>query len=572
MKFWYNPNFLAIVTLLLLSIPALKSLTIPGFYTSHDGETHTARIAAYYQALADGQFPPRFAGNFYNGLGSPIFVYIYPIPYLAGSAIHRLGFSFADSFKIIMALGFILSAIFTYLWLKEVFKSEKAAFLGALFYVWAPYRFLLIYVRASISELLAYTFLPLLFYSLTKLKEKQSLLWISLSAISFSLVLLSQNLVAMISLPVIGGYILILSFHSKSFKYLLKSTISMIWGFAIASVTYLPLLFEMKSVHFNEIIRVAYDTHFVTLKQLIRSPWGYGFDMPGAVNDQMSFQLGLAHLLVLMLAILLVVYFLFKNFKVARTTPFVLSVFFLITVVVSVFLMLDTLLIREIWLRTKLSNFIDIPWRFLGITTFALSFLSAFVARNLKPGLIFLLLVAVVVVANRNHLRINQAIARSDSFFENYTEHATQYGEFTPLWRQSTKTPIGFDIQTKAEVISGQADISHILSKSNQVSFSANVKSPASQVRINKFYFPGASVEVDGKKLKPFNDLIVTDPKNLHLEKEQDGTGLMLINLGEGSHQVTAKFGETPLRLFADYLSLGLLVLAVGFVVKNVKR
>jgi hypothetical protein len=219
-KFWYNPNFLAIVALLLLSIPALKSLAIPGFYTSHDGETHTARIAAYYQALADRQLPPRFAGNFYNGLGSPIFVYIYPVPYLLGSAVHLLGFSFADSFKILMAAGFIFSAIFAYLWLKEVFKSEKAAFLGALFYAWAPYRFLLIYVRASISELLAYTFLPLLFYSLTKLKEKQSLLWISSSAISFSLVLLSQNLVAMISSFIIGGYILILSFHSKSFKYL----------------------------------------------------------------------------------------------------------------------------------------------------------------------------------------------------------------------------------------------------------------------------------------------------------------------------------------------------------------
>ena len=160
MRFWYNPNFLAIIALLLLSIPALKNLAIGGFYTNHDGETHTARIAAYYQAIADRQFPPRFAGNFYNGLGSPIFVYIYPLPYLLGSVIHFFGFSFTDSFEILMALGFISSALFSYLWLKEVFKSEKAAFLGSLFYVWVPYRFLLIYVRGSISELLAYTLFP----------------------------------------------------------------------------------------------------------------------------------------------------------------------------------------------------------------------------------------------------------------------------------------------------------------------------------------------------------------------------------------------------------------------------
>jgi len=571
-KFWYNPNFLAIVVLLVLSVPALKSLATPGFYTSHDGETHTARIAAYYQALADGQFPPRFAGTFYNGLGSPIFVYIYPVPYLLGSAVHLLGFSFADSFKILMAAGFIFSAIFSYLWLKEVFKSEKAAFLGTLFYVWAPYRFSLIYVRASISELLAYTFLPLVFYSFTKLREKRSLTRIAISAISVACLLLSQNLVAATSLPILGIYVLILSFFDKSFRYFLISALAIIWGFAISAVTYIPAFFEREFVQFNQIIKVAYENHFVTLGQLIHSPWDYGFDLPGIVNDQMSFQIGLAHLLVLVLAILLVVYFLLKDFKTVKTITFILPVFFLIAVVVSVFLMLDIPLVREIWLRSKLSNFIDIPWRFLGITIFAISFLSAFVAKRLKPGLIFILLVAAVIIANRNHLRINQAIARSDSFFENYTDHATQYGEFTPLWRQSTKTPIGFDPKIKVEVVSGQSDINLISSKSNQVSFSIDVKSPASQVRINKFYFPGASVEVDGKKLVPFNDLTITSPKNLNLDKEQDSSGLILVNLGEGSHQITAKFGETPLRLLADYLSLGSLVLAIGFVVKNVKR
>lgn len=572
MKFWYNPNFLAVIALLILSAPALKNLATPGFYTSHDGETHTARIAAYYQSILDGQIPPRWAQSFYMGLGSPIFVYIYPAPYLFGSVIHAVGFSFADSFKVIMGLGFILSGVFFYLWLNEVFKSSKAAFLGALFYMWAPYRFSLIYVRASISEVLAYTFLPLAFYSLTKLKEKGSLTWIAISAISVALLLLSQNLVAAASLPIIGIYVLILSFSDKSFRYFLKSTLAIIWGFAISAVTYLPSFFERGFVQFSQIIKVAYENHFVTLGQIIHSPWGYGFDMPGTVNDQMSFQIGLAHLLVLVLAILLLVCLLLKNFKAVKTVSPVLPVFFLITVVVSVFLILDIPQVREIWLRTKLSSFIDIPWRFLGIATFAISFLAAFVAKRLKPGFIFLLLVAAVVVANRNHLRINETRILDDNFFRNYTGHATQYGEFTPKWRQSTKTPIGFDPKIKAEVISGQADINNILSKSNKVSFSADVKSPASQVRINKFYFPGAQVEVDGKKLVPFNDLIVTSPQNLNLDKEQDSSGLMLVSLGEGSHQITAKFAETPLRLFADYLSFTSFAFALLVIAKNAKK
>ena len=32
--------------------------------------------------------------------------------------------------------------------------------------------------------------------------------------------------------------------------------------------------------------------HFVTLRQLIYSPWGYAFSMKGVENDGMSFQVG----------------------------------------------------------------------------------------------------------------------------------------------------------------------------------------------------------------------------------------------------------------------------------------
>ena len=168
MKIFYNSTFIALLILFTLSLFALKDLSKPGFYTSHDGETHTARIAQYYVALKDGQIPPRFAGSFYNGFGSPIFVYIYPVPYITGAILHGLGFSFINSFKIIMAFSFIFSQLFTYVWLYELFKDKKAALIGALCYGWVPYRFLLIYVRGSISEVLAYTFLPLVLFYLTK--------------------------------------------------------------------------------------------------------------------------------------------------------------------------------------------------------------------------------------------------------------------------------------------------------------------------------------------------------------------------------------------------------------------
>ena len=583
MKFWYNPNFLAILSLLILSIPALKSLAIPNFYTSHDGETHAARIAAYYQALSDGQFPPRFAGNFYNGLGSPIFVYIYPLPYFLGSAIASLGFSFIDSFEILMAAGFALSAFFAYLWLREVIRSEKAAFLGALFYTWVPYRFLLLYVRGSISELLAYTFLPLVFYLLTKLAREKSPRWLAFVAISIALVLMSQNLVALMAAPVISGYVLILGFYHKSLKYLIKCAICGIWGLALAAFTYLPALFEREFVHFSQILNLAYDTHFVTLKQLIHSPWGYGFDLPGTVNDQMSFQIGLIHLLVFFLTLLMFSYYFLKKlsfiqkvdrllFESFHSPLLILSLFFSAVFLIAVFLMFETQPTKFVWQNFKPISLIDIPWRFLGITVLATSFLAAYVAKIIKPGLFLIFLAALVIIANRNHLRINQTIIRDDNFFKSYAGHATQYSEFTPKWRQTIRIPIDFDPNVKAQVISGEAEISNVLAKSNEISLDAQVKSTNAQIRINKFYFPGVSIKVDGRKLFPFKDLIITNPQNLLLEKEQDSSGLMLVNLERGDHKIRAKFGETPLRMFSDYLSLSSLILALGLIVKNVKK
>lgn len=583
MKFWYNPNFLAVLTLLFLSIPALKSLAIPGFYTSHDGETHTARIAQYYQALSDGQLPPRFANTFYNGFGSPIFVYIYPLPYILGSFFHQLGFSFTDSFEILMAIGFIFSGLFYYLWLREVFASEKAAFIGALFYVWAPYRFLLVYVRGSISELLAYTFLPLVFFSLTKLERGKIGKWLPLVATTLAFLLLSQNLVAMISLPLIVFYILIKALYSKSLFYFSKGALAILWGFLIASFVYLPSLFERKFVRFDETIGLSYANHFVSLKQLFRSPWGYGFDLPGTVNDQISLQIGLPHIFIFILTIILLFYHVLSRFfrmrrikmkflTNASSLPLILSVFFLIIVVVLIFLMIQSEPTIFLWQHLKVTSFIDIPWRLLGLVALSSSFLAAFVVYAIRNGLFFIFLMAFVLVANRNHLRINLTQFFSDDFFLNYSGTATQYNEFTPKWRQTTRVPIGFSKDVNVESLSGEVNIFNVFAKSNEVSFNAEVFSSISQVRINKFYFPRASVIADGTKLVPFKDFTITGTSNLRLEKEQDSSGLMLINLGKGDHSVRVMLGETPLRLFANYLSLGAFLLAGGIILKNVKK
>ncbi|OGD86313.1 hypothetical protein A2164_00685 [Candidatus Curtissbacteria bacterium RBG_13_35_7] len=482
-----------------------------------------------------------------------------------------------------MVAGFIFSGFFAYLWLKELTNSPKAAFLGALFYVWAPYRFLLIYVRASLSEHLAYTFLPLVLYTLTCLAKKQNARWAAFAAIVIALFLLSQNLVALISVPILGFYLLIQAIFNKSLKYVFYGIVSAIWGLTIASFTYLPSLFERDFTHFNDIFKSAYDTHFVTLKQLIRSPWGYGFDMPGTVNDQMSFQIGLAHLLILVLVLATFVYYFLQKitfFRKAKNFLFekssyklnVFALFFLTVFMLTIFIMIDSKPNILIWQNFEIIRLIDLPWRFLGATILALSFLTAYVCRVFKPGIIFLLLVFAILIANRNHLRINKTQVYDDQFFKNYLGHATQFSEFTPKWRQTLKIPDDFDPKIKAEAITGQVKVINSFTNSNKIFLKLDVQSESAQVRINKFYFPGVLVKVDDHRVIPYKDLIITDLNNLKLDKEQDSSGLMMVNLSKGQHNIDVIQGETRLRLFADFLSLGSLIFALGIVIKNVKK
>lgn len=568
MKFWYNPTFLAIFSLVILSLPALKSLNTPGFYTSHDGEAHVARMAQYYQALKDGQFPPRIAGSFYNGVGSPIFTYIYPLPYFFGSIIHFANISFIDSFKLLMSTGFILSAIFMFIWLKEVFNNEKAAFVGALFYVWVPYRFLLIYVRGSVSELLAYTFLPLALFFLVKDTSQNKMIWKAAGAISLSLVLLSHNLVGLMAIMLVLSYMAVLALFHKSPKSLMNGLVIFFWGVAISSFIYIPGILERSYIKLNEIVKIAYPNHFVSVEQLLHSPWGYGFDLAGFENDQMSFQIGLAHLLTISLAVLLIAHHLYTRTRKMNKLDLKSATLFIVVFAASIVLMVESPVAIFIWENFKPIQIVDIPWRFLGISAVASAFLAAFVVHNIRLGIFAIILVVAVLVANRNHLRLNQTINFDDVYFLNYYDTASQYGEFTPIWRTFISAPRSIDPKTQAQVITGNANIETLKNTSDEVALSLDVLSEEAKIRINKIYFPGVKVYLDQRRLEPFADLIIKEQSPV-AGTDAENDGLMLINSAKGRHKIEIFYGETAIRLFANYLSLSSFAFAVFVIAKN---
>lgn len=571
-------NILPIIFLIIISIFALKDLLKPGLYTSHDGETHTARIAQYYQAILDGQFPPRFAGSFYNGFGSPIFVYIYPLPYMLGSVIHLAGFSFTNSFKLLMALSYIFSGIFSYLWLKELFKNRQAAFLGAMFYMFSPYRLQLIYVRGSISEHLAYAFLPLALLFITKFKGEKSMKLIAMCALSISAIMLSQNLVAFIALPVLILYSIIIDPNPKSAKVLKPTLLAVIWGLFISSFTYIPAIFERNLIKFDEVFKLVYGSHFVTIKQLIRSPWGYGFDLPGTVNDQMSFQLGLAHILVLLLGLLLIgtIFFVRRrrgnNININIPTDYRIASFAYLMIVICLFLVIDSEATKLTWKYFSVIQVIDIPWRILGLIPLFTAVIASFVIVRTRSGAIFIFLIFALIVANRNHVRINKSLAFTDADFINYAGTATQLSEFTPKARNSVSSPAFTDKTLPVTVVGGWAKFENIASTSKKIAFKVTVISKKAQLRINKFYFPGIQVKAYNKDTYVPVEFGSFSTGETRLDTTKDTNGFIFMPLHNGTYNMEVIFGETPTRQLANAISLIFLSISLFFLVKHGKQ
>ncbi|MCJ7792945.1 MAG: hypothetical protein MUP45_03130, partial [Candidatus Marinimicrobia bacterium] len=153
-------RFLPLV-LILVGLVALLDFFHPGLPVTHDGQDHVARIANFYQTLTEGNLIPRWAANLNWGYGHPVVMFLYPLPSYFASFFHFLGFSLVDSTKLVFGLGFLLSGFFMSLWLKEIW-GEEAGFIGGLLYLFAPYRFLDLYVRGAIGENFAFIWPPLI--------------------------------------------------------------------------------------------------------------------------------------------------------------------------------------------------------------------------------------------------------------------------------------------------------------------------------------------------------------------------------------------------------------------------
>jgi hypothetical protein len=515
--------------LLLVSLFFISPLFTNNFYSSNDGEAQVARFGAYIKGFLDGQFPIRWAGDLNYRYGSSVLNFYYPLPGYLSIPLYFTGLSLETIFKILSGISFVVAFLTFYLWTKEFLKKE-IALLGALLYGLAPYHFLNLYVRGDVGELMAFSLIPLALLFIDKTLKEKNITNIVLGSSFYALTILSHNSVSLMFSPVLLFYIFL---KSKSRINLTLGLFVLFLGLVLSSFFWLPGLYEAKFTNAKLFIGDNYKEHFLSLSNIFYSAWGFGPD----VNKEggLSPHIGAFHLLSLILA-----------FPLFIKTKNKLLTFWLGIIFVSLFITMPAS--SFVWEGIGILKLYEFPWRFIGLASFAVAAFCALAFSNFNKK-IALALGLLLIISSFQYTKINYVHPKSDKFYLDYKETTYYHGEASSVW---TAGDFSKEPETQFEIIEGQGEIVRSSKKSNFHSLSLRADTDLT-ILDNTVYFPGWRVEVNGKK----TPIEFQNPNH---------RGLIIFKVPKGQNDVRIIFGESPIRVFSNSISIfGVLLTSIMF-------
>ena len=367
----------------------------PGLVIGHDLLYEIVRLIEFKQAVATQIFP-RLAPDLYRGYGSPIFVFYPPLFLWITSLVDFAVKNLNNSVKIaVIALG-LTGSIFCYSFLR-LFSHHRAAFLGSLFYLLAPYKFADIYSRNAFAEYTAFCLLPPVFYFLAlhflaEVKDcakYQTGLFISLLLLS-----LSHVISLLIVLPFVAATALHLCWLSRhahleqmktkspnrslrpvrkapqtaspAINRLLRALATILLALGGATFYLLPAFSYRDLVRMEDLLtgKFYFGQNFVSFSDLFLERSSFLYQSP-----------------LLLIPLLWALYYVFSTSK--KLIGSSLGLLGLSFSLVSLFIMSSPSLF--LWNIIPLVAYTQFPWRFLLLFSFFISWTVTFIADQFSP-------------------------------------------------------------------------------------------------------------------------------------------------------------------------------------------
>lgn len=525
-----------VLLICILSIIPLYSLFNPTLLYTQDGYTHLVRGAAYFKAISQFNFPPRWAGDLNYGYGMPLFIFVFQLPYQLFALLIAFGFSLSVIFKILIFSSYLLSGLFMYYFARAFFDSDEKGFFVTILYQFFPFRFTDLLLRGSIGESLTFVFLPLLLLGILRITKKNSIVPVIMVSLStFGLIL---------SHIATGGIFILISilfvfFFIKRLSAKIISLTSILFGFLLSSYYLLPALIEHKYTFGDLFARNLYKENLVPLQKL--------FSL-SVINDKgihigdVPVNLGFVYVVIVILIIITILYF--KKFKKNEKRIIVFSsiVLFFSLIMISDFS-------KKIWESITLLRQFQFPWRFLAPAGFSISLFGGLLVSFSKNKKIFWLACTLIIFLSIPFWKPQLGYKKMDeNYMWNYPMTTTYFGETDIIWSEgpAKKYP-----KQRVEIISGQGNLSMVKQLNNSITLKSLSNEELKLVAHVQF-FPGWVVKVNGKKEQiQFQDA--------------NHRGEIVFDVVPGNNEIKLQFEEDKVRLFSDILTVLAFILLLPY-------
>ena len=578
----YAIRYSPLASLILLAIFPLLPSNYP---TIGDGLNHFYRLAELERHIAQGDLYPRWLATLHYGYGSPLFNFYSSLSYYI-ALIFRIAFPLATSLQLGYIFALIVAIIGAYTWARDQFDSDVAGLACAAAYAFAPYLYFDIFHRGAYPETWGLALAPWVMRSALRVTFNSSRLDSLAFALLYAALILTHTITAFILTPILLVYIFTLLFtrnhesvipsaarnllgnprdssshpsttrekHRAPLRTLLGMTLHPfgIWilGFGISCFFVLPIIFESQFIQLNRTINIIdldYRNNFLTLSTLFSLP--PNFD-PNLVANFMPASLSLAQLVLVIGNWLLVISLARRNLQSLIPNLPLFIVHF------SLFILLCFLTLsisQPIWSIFPFAQFIQFPWRLVGIASLLLAMLFAASISQLEKinhnvarlsfviGIFSFFISSLSWTYHARYESLPNIITPNDTTrFEIIHEQpgATSNGEYLPIWvGELPKAKIEYD-KCKFSTIKLNED---------------EVKCDSSQefvLTINRFYFPAWAATLDGKSI----EIMPSSPN-----------GLITLQIPSGQHTIKVFLQPTLPQVAGAILSIIALALLIVY-------
>lgn len=542
-------NAIVFIFFVIILLPAIKPILDNDFYICYDYRIQIIRGWTMIDNWEHKNFFAHWSRFIYKGYGSPMFLFYTPLYFYLFAALYYIGIPFFYCFKILNISGFVLTAFSMYYYSKK-FMPSFAAVIAGLVFTLAPYHFYEVYSSGQFIEFFSWMLMPPMFYYIYAiLKNPVKKNYIILAAI-FAIFMLTHHTSIFIFFPILFFILISFIFFQRNFitkKSIFTLSIAIITGALISAYFWIPCISEKQFTWFGNAPNHDFNKCFVSAAEL--------FDIVSQPKDILSknFNLNLPAFFIMFLFI----FYSFRSTEKMKNTGFIFLILFFYGFFFS------NRISAPVWNNIKFLHYLEFPFRFLFIMSFASAFLCGLFfsffrkIRFYQKIIIALIIILFSYAQLYNHIKIfkpekyGYTYLPAEFNMSNFNKNKLlEFENFTS--EDFIFLPKDFKFKeydnSKFERIEfSEKNISEIkdfIEIPDEFNFSVNSKKN-NKLFFNLAYFPGWNVYLNGKKIK----FIVSEKGNIN------------VDIPKGNNIIKIKFEDTPIRIFSYAVSIAGVVL-----------